>query len=105
MVKEITDADFDEEVMKATTPVLLDMWAPWCGPCRMVAPVLDKISTQYEGKVKFCKMNVDENPKTSSRFQVMSIPTLLLFKEGNVVDTIVGAAPESNIKSKVDKLL
>ncbi len=105
MVKEITDADFDEEVMKATTPVLLDMWAPWCGPCRMVAPVLDKISTQYEGKVKFCKMNVDENPKTSSRFQVMSIPTLLLFKEGNVVDTIVGAATESNIKSKVDKLL
>ena len=98
MVKEITDADFDEEVMKATTPVLLDMWAPWCGPCRMVAPVLDKISTQYEGKVKFCKMNVDENPKTSSRFQVMSIPTLLLFKEGNVVDTIVGAATESNIK-------
>ncbi|MDD5486798.1 MAG: thioredoxin [Dehalococcoidales bacterium] len=105
MVKEISDASFDEEVMKATIPVFVDMWAPWCGPCRMVGPIIDKLSTQYEGKVKFCKMNVDDNPATSSRYQIMSIPTMLLFKQGNVVDTVVGAVPESTLKAKIDKLL
>jgi thioredoxin 1 len=105
MVKEISDASFDEEVLKAKIPVLVDMWAPWCGPCRMVAPVVDKLSKQYEGKIKFCKMNVDDNPSTSSRYQIMSIPTMLLFKQGDVVDTVVGAVPESNLKAKLDKLL
>jgi len=105
MVKEITDANFEQEVIKAKTPVLVDMWAPWCGPCRMVAPVIDKLSTQYEGKIKFCKMNVDDNQATASRYQIMSIPTMLLFKDGVVADTIVGAVPESSIKSKIDKLL
>lgn len=105
MVKEITDANFEQEVIKAKTPVLVDMWAPWCGPCRMVGPVIDKLSTQYEGKIKFCKMNVDDNQATASRYQIMSIPTMLLFKDGVVADTIVGAVPESSIKSKIDKLL
>jgi len=105
MVKEITDASFEQEVIKAKTPVLVDMWAPWCGPCRMVAPVLDKLSTQYEGKFKFCKLNVDDNQATASRYQIMSIPTMLVFKDGVVADTIVGAVPESNIKAKIDKLL
>ncbi len=105
MVKEINDAIFDQEVIKVTMPVLVDMWAPWCGPCRMVAPVLEKVSAEYDGKIKFCKLNVDENPKTASSFQVMSIPTLLLFKNGKVVDTIVGAVPESSLKPKLDKLL
>ncbi|MDD3265248.1 MAG: thioredoxin [Dehalococcoidales bacterium] len=105
MVKEITDASFEAEVVKADVPVLVDMWAPWCGPCRMVAPVIDKLSTQYEGKIKFCKMNVDENPNTSSRYQIMSIPTMLLFKQGDVVDTVVGAVPENSLKAKIDKLL
>jgi thioredoxin 1 len=71
----------------------------------MVGPIIDKLSTQYEGKVKFCKMNVDDNPTTSSRYQIMSIPTMLLFKQGNVVDTVVGAVPESTLKAKIDKLL
>ena len=105
MVKEITDSNFEAEVVKANTPVLVDMWAPWCGPCRMVAPVIDKLSTQYEGKFKFCKLNVDENPATASRYQIMSIPTLLLFKDGVVADTVVGAVPENNLKPKLDKLL
>ncbi len=105
MVKEITDSSFNEEVIKSNTPVLVDMWAPWCGPCRMVAPVIEKLAKEYEGKVKFCKLNVDENPKMASQYQVMSIPTLLLFKNGAVADTIVGAVPESSLKSKVDNLL
>ena len=105
MVTELTDATFEQEVIKAKTPVLVDMWAPWCGPCRMIAPVIEKLASQYEGKFKFCKLNVDENPKTSSRYQIMSIPTLLLFKDGVVADTVVGAVPESSLKPKIDKLL
>ncbi len=105
MVKEISDANFEQEVLKADTPVLVDMWAPWCGPCRMVAPVIDKLSTQYEGKFKFCKLNVDDNPQTASKYQIMSIPTLLLFKNGSVADTVVGAVPESSLKPKIDKLV
>ncbi len=105
MVLEITDQNFDIEVLKSTQPVLLDLWAPWCGPCRMVAPVIDKLSEQYSGKVKFCKMNVDDNQQTASRFNVMSIPTLIFFKAGKAVDTVIGALPESALKPKIDDLL
>ena len=105
MVTTFTDANFDSEVTKSEIPVLVDMWAPWCGPCRMVAPVIDKLAPQYEGKFKFGKLNVDENPATAGRFQIMSIPTLLFFKNGQVVDSVVGAVPENTLKSKLDSLL
>ncbi|MDD4874512.1 MAG: thioredoxin [Dehalococcoidales bacterium] len=105
MVLEITDESFDKEVLKSTQPVLLDLWAPWCGPCRMVAPVIESLSEEYSGKVKFCKMNVDDNQQTASKFNVMSIPTLLFFKNGKAVDTVVGALPEAALKPKIDDLL
>jgi len=105
MVLEINDQSFEDEVVKPTLPVLLDRWAPWCGPCRMVGPVIDKLSEQYKGKFKFCKINVDDNQKTSAKFNVMSIPTLIFFKDGKAVDTVVGAQSESALKSKIDSLL
>ncbi|MBI2831047.1 MAG: thioredoxin [Chloroflexi bacterium] len=105
MVTEITDQTFENEVLKSSIPVLVDFWAPWCGPCRMIGPVVDKLSGQYTGKVKFCKINVDENQKMASKYKVMSIPLLLLFKSGQQVDSLLGAVPESKIKSKVEALL
>jgi len=105
MVIEVSDQSFDSEVVKSEKPVMVDLWAPWCGPCRMVAPVIEKLDGDYDGKVKFCKLNVDENPQTSARYGVMSIPTLLLFKNGQVEDTIVGAVPESVLKQRIDKIL
>jgi thioredoxin 1 len=107
MVSEISDANFEQEVIKSTIPVLLDMWAPWCGPCRMVAPLVDKLSesAEFKGKVKFLKMNVDDNPKIPAQFRVMSIPTLLFFKQGKAVDTVVGAVPERSLQPKIKALL
>ena len=105
MATEITDQIFEAEVIKATTPVLVDFWAPWCGPCRMVAPVVEKLSEKYKGKVKFVKVNVDENQKTASQYKVMSIPTLMFFKDGKVADTVVGARSESELDGKVAKLI
>jgi thioredoxin 1 len=102
---DVTDQTFDAEVLKATTPVLIDMWAPWCGPCRMVEPILKKLSDKYQGKVKFCRMNVDENQKTPSQYRVMSIPNMLFIKSGKVIDTAIGAMPEAALQSKVDALL
>jgi thioredoxin 1 len=99
------DQSFENEVLKSTLPVLVDLWAPWCGPCRRVGPVIDKLSEQYNGKVKFCKMNVDDNQKTAARFNVMSIPTLIFFKGGKAVDTVIGAQSESVLKAKIDSLL
>ena len=104
MVHEINDQSFTE-VLKSTQPVLLDLWAPWCGPCRMVGPVIDKLAGQYAGKFKFCKMNVDDNQKTAARFNVMSIPTLIFFKNGKAVDTVIGAQSESALKAKIDSML
>jgi len=102
---DVTDQSFDAEVLKASMPVLIDMWAPWCGPCRMVEPILKKLSDKYTGKVKFCRMNVDENQKTPSQYRVMSIPNMLFIKSGKVIDTAVGAMPEAALQSKVDALL
>ena len=105
MVIDVTDQNFEQEVIKSSLPVLVDLWAPWCGPCRMVAPVVEKLSEKYDGRVKFCKVNVDENPKTASNYKVMSIPTLMFFKNGEAVDTAIGAVPEPALKSKIESLL
>ena len=105
MVIDVTDQDFEEEVIKSALPVLVDLWAPWCGPCRMVAPVVDKLSERYEGKFKFCRLNVDENPQTAAKYRVMSIPTLIFFKGGEAVDTVIGAVPERTLQPKIDGLL
>ena len=105
MVTDVTDQDFENEVIQSTLPVLLDLWAPWCAPCRMVAPVIDKLSGDYDGRFKFCRLNIDENPLTAAKYRVMSIPTLLFFKGGEPVDTVIGAVPERVLTPKIDGLL
>lgn len=98
---EITDANFAEEVEKSNVPVLIDFWAVWCGPCRMIAPIVEELAGEYNGKVKIGKLDVDNNPGVATKFGIRSIPTLLLFKDGQLVDQIVGAVPKGHI---VDKL-
>jgi thioredoxin 1 len=105
MVNDLTDKEFEQEVIKSGLPVLLDLWAPWCGPCRMIAPIVEKLSTKYDGKLKFLRLNIDENPQTPARYRVMSIPTLLFFKDGTAVDMVVGAVPEKEITPKIDALI
>ncbi|MCX7919085.1 MAG: thioredoxin [bacterium] len=102
---EITDTNFDSEVIQSSIPVLVDFWAEWCGPCRMIAPTLEKLATEYAGKIKIGKLNVDNNPNIPSKFGIHSIPTLIAFKNGKQVDMIVGAAPEKEIRKKLDALL
>jgi len=101
----VSDATFQREVLESSLPVLVDLWAPWCGPCRMIAPVVEKLARDYAGRLKVAKLNVDENPQTALRYQVQGIPTLLLFKGGRVADRIVGAAPEPLLRDKVDAVL
>jgi len=105
MVSEITDQNFENEVLQSDIPVVVDFWAPWCRPCLMIAPVTEKLSEDYAGRVKFCKLNVDENPKMSQKYGVMSIPFLLFFKDGKQVDSILGAVPETMLRPKVEALL
>ena len=97
----ITDADINDAIKKYDT-VVVDCWAPWCGPCRMVAPVIEELAQEMQGKIVFGKLNVDENPATSAKHQIMSIPTLLVFKNGNLVDRLVGAYPKEELKKKLE---
>jgi thioredoxin 2 len=101
----VTDATFSAEVEQSPLPVLLDMWAPWCGPCQTVAPILDELASELAGKVRFAKLNVDDNPATARRFHATSIPTLLVFKGGLEVDRIVGAQPKAEIVRRLERVI
>jgi len=107
MGKEVilTDTNFNEEVINAGTPVLVDFWAEWCGPCRMVGPVIEEIADEFEGRVKVAKLNVDDNQQTAAKYGIKSIPTLLLFKGGELVDQMVGVQPKANLVENINKVL
>ena len=102
---EVNDATFDEKVLKSSVPVLVDFWAPWCGPCVSIAPMLEEVAKEYEGKVSICKVNVDENRHAPSNYGVRSIPYLVLFQNGEVVETITGAVPKGKITAVLDKVM
>ena len=104
-VLEITDGNFDTTVLKAGNPVLLDFWAPWCGPCKAIGPVVSELAAEYEGRVAVGKMNVDDNPATPGKFGIRAIPTLILFKNGQVVDQITGAVGKTQLAAMMDKAL
>ncbi len=105
MAEAVTSTTWEQEVLKAPGLVLVDFWAVWCGPCRMVAPIVDEISKEYEGKLKVMKLNTDENPDVAGKDRIMGIPTLMFFKNGQTVDQVVGAVPKAQLKTKVDALL
>ena len=102
LVKEITDENFDHEVTNSDKPVLIDFWAEWCGPCKSISPIIEELAGEYEGKIKICKLNIDESPETPTKFSVRGIPTLLLFKNGAVVSQKVGAAAKSQLSAWID---
>lgn len=101
----ITDENFEQEVVKSDVPVLIDFWAVWCGPCKAIAPIVEELADEYNGKVKFGKLDVDNNQQTSIKYGVRSIPTLLLFKEGKLKDTIIGAVPKAHITQKLNSAI
>ncbi len=102
---KVTDETFEQEVLKSTTPVVVDFWAAWCGPCKMIAPILEDIATEYDGKLKVAKVDVDANAKVAMQFRIMSIPSLLFFKDGKLVEQVVGALPKAQLMKKVDQVL
>jgi thioredoxin 1 len=102
---EVTEQNFEQEVLKSDVPVLADLWAPWCGPCKAIVPTVEKISEEYGSKAKVVKINIDDSPSIASKYSVMSIPTLLFFKEGKVADQVIGVVGKEKISAKLDKLV
>jgi thioredoxin 1 len=102
---EVTEATFEETIGKSALPVIVDFWADWCPPCKMIAPVMEDLATEYAGRVKVCKVNVDNNPKLASRFGVRSIPTILFFKDGEIKDQVIGALPRNQFVERLNKLV
>jgi thioredoxin 1 len=101
----VTDGEFDTQVLQSDVPVLVDFWAEWCQPCKMIAPIVDQLSEEYEGRVKFTKMDVDTNPQTPASFGIRGIPTLLIFRDGQPVEQVVGAVPKALLKKRLDSAL
>lgn len=104
-VMELSDQNFEQEVIKGTSVTLVDFWAAWCGPCKMIAPIVEELAGEYEGRVRFGKLNVDDNPAIASKYAIRSIPTLMVFKNGGMVDQLIGVRPKTDIKKTLDKNL
>jgi thioredoxin 1 len=102
---QVTDGEFEQKILKSKIPALVDFWAPWCGPCHTIAPTIEKIAEKFSGKIKVAKMNVDENRATPGNYSIMSIPTLILFKDGEIVERVVGVVPQSRLEEVVQKAL
>ncbi|HXI14470.1 MAG TPA: thioredoxin [Thermoanaerobaculia bacterium] len=104
-VRQVTDSEFEKDVLQAGKPAFVDFWAPWCGPCRIIGPIVEELAPSYEGKAVIAKINVDDNPLTAQKFQVTSIPTLMMFKDGKLVDRAVGVLPRAELQKFIDKHL